>query len=137
MVRASDSTSAAADRGAMVASASRPARLLPLMYSNVVNLHDAVVLQSGDRFGFAAKAVQSFGVGMDPGENHLQRHRPLQLAVLGQVDHTHSATADLTNDLITGNGGWAGAGGFVADEIAAERRDDRRVEDKGRNGFGS
>jgi hypothetical protein len=84
----------------------RPAVLL----ADLVDLYDVRVLQGGDRLGLAAETGQFFRTGVAAGQDHLQGYEPLELQVSSLVDHTHTATAQLAENLVAGDGRTPGRG---------------------------
>ena len=87
--------------------------------ADFINLDDVGVLQAGDHLGLAAEAAALLLGGIGVGEEHLQRHHPIEADLPGQVDHPHAAPAQLADDLVAGNGrkpiGRRGRGGTVRD----------------------
>ena len=50
------------------------------------------------------ESLLGFGVASEIRREEFQRDRAVELEVLGFVDNTHSATAELLEDLVVGNG---------------------------------
>src|SRR5262249_61023500 len=81
-----------------------------VVLAHFIDLHDAGMLQMGDRFSLGGEAGQLFCSGMRAGENHFQSHHAIEARLPGFIDHTHSAAAELLQYRITVNGGarWTG-----------------------------
>ena len=77
----------------------RPARGL----ADVVDLDDVGVLQAGERRGLGAKAGQVLRAGLEPGQDHLQRHGAIEAELPGLVHDAHAAAAEQPQDLIAGD----------------------------------
>ena len=77
----------------------RPARGL----ADVVNLDDVGMLQAGEHRGLRAKAGQVLRAGLDPGQDHLQRHGAIETELPGLVDDAHAAAAEHPQDLVAGD----------------------------------
>ena len=60
------------------------------------------MLQVSDGFCFLVEAGQLARSCMRPGEDHLERHQPVQLRVAGFVDDAAAAAAQLRQNFITG-----------------------------------
>ena len=69
--------------------------------ANIVNLDNVGMLQTSDGRGLGAKAVQILWLGLDPVQNHLQRHDTLETKLLGLVDHAHTATSQFPQDFVS------------------------------------
>ena len=72
------------------------------------------MLQASDGFRFPAETGHLVGAGVGAGQHHLQGHQPAQLDVAGQVHHPHAATAQLTQDFVTGHGQVVGPRAVVS-----------------------
>jgi hypothetical protein len=70
--------------------------------ADLVNLHDAGVVQPSHRLRLDLEARQLLGAGVAAGQDHLQCDDPIQLRLPGLVDDTHAATAQLAQDLVAG-----------------------------------
>jgi hypothetical protein len=69
--------------------------------ADVVDGHDVrVVAELGHGLGLAVKALDGFLRRVLPGDEHLQRHAPLELGMESLVDHAHAAAPDLFLDFI-------------------------------------
>ena len=77
----------------------RPARGL----ADIVNLDDVGMLQASERRGLCAKAGQVLRAGLEPGQNHLQRHGAIETELPGLVHDTHTAAAEEPQDLVAGD----------------------------------
>ncbi len=53
--------------------------------------------------GFALKTFKRLAILRQRFGKELQRHKPTKLGVLGLVDHTHPAAAELLQNAIVGN----------------------------------
>ena len=78
----------------------RPARGL----ADIVDLDDVGMLQASDRRGLGAKAGQVLRAGLDPGQDHLQRHGAIETELPGLVDDAHAASSQLPQDLVARHG---------------------------------
>jgi hypothetical protein len=70
----------------------------------VVDLHDVGVLQVGDGLCLGPEASDGLGVGIVPGEDHLQNAVAVQKNIPGAIDDAHAATPQLAQDLIAIDG---------------------------------
>ena len=77
----------------------RPARGL----ADVVNLDDVGMLQAGERRGLRAEAGQVLRAGLEPGQDHLQRHGAIEAELPGLVHDAHTAAAEQPQDLVAGD----------------------------------
>ncbi len=68
--------------------------------ADVVDLHDAGVLELGDRERLAPEAIDVGLLEREPGAQDLERHRTAQLAVLRQPDERHAAAAELAHQSV-------------------------------------
>ena len=66
----------------------------------VVDGHDVGVVQVGRGLGLAAEALDERRVLGVLGEQHLDRHRPVEQQVAGQVDVGHAAAGQLAMQLV-------------------------------------
>jgi hypothetical protein len=58
------------------------------------------MVERGEDFRLALKASQAIRIAGHRGGQHLDRHRPLQIAVGRAIDLAHSAFADLGRDFV-------------------------------------
>ncbi len=65
-----------------------------------VDRDDVRVLELGRGAGFALESLHELGVEGQGKRQHLHRHFPLELPVLGPIDHRHAAAAQLLDDLV-------------------------------------
>jgi len=75
----------------------------PIVPADLVHRHDVLVPQAGARLRFRQEADHLLGRRVPAGEGHLQRDRPVQLGLPGEVHDAHAAAADLALDLVTGD----------------------------------
>ena len=66
----------------------------PVGPAEIVNGHDARVVQFGQRFGFAGKALGKGGVLADVGREDFKGDNAVEFFLAGFVDGTHAAAAD-------------------------------------------
>ncbi len=66
----------------------------------MVDLHDAGMLQPGDRLGLGAEPRRRHRAGVRAGQNHLERAWPVQGELPRQVDDAHAAAAQLAAHLV-------------------------------------
>ena len=69
--------------------------MLPLMPANLVDGHDVGVIQFGRRLGFGLKALHLRAAGQLAGQNHFERHGPIQAHLARAEYHPHAAARDL------------------------------------------
>ena len=65
-----------------------------------VDRRDVRVVEGREHFGFALKAREAIRIAGHRGGQHLDRDRPLQIAVGRAIDLAHSAGADGGEDFI-------------------------------------
>ena len=75
-----------------------------ILFFDLINGANVGVVQSGSRPRLALKAAEHMWVPGDFIGQKFERHKPAQLDILGLVNHTHSATAQLLDDAVMGNG---------------------------------
>src|SRR5262245_3228368 len=90
-----------------------------LVLANLVDLHDMVMAQPGDRLGFAAKTHDLFLIRTDTRPKHFEGHHAPETFLPGLVDDAHAAMPQFFHDLIAGNYG------HLLAEFRAERARDR------------
>src|SRR5438105_1727654 len=79
-------------------------KCLTILLADVINGADIGVIQGRRGLRFALETTQSLGVfGYFIGQK-LQRHEAMQPSVLGLVDNTHPASAELLDDAVMRNG---------------------------------
>ena len=78
-----------------------------------VDRRDVRMVESREHFGFALKAREAIRIAGHRGRQHLDRHRPLQIAVGGAIDLAHAAGTDLRGDFVDAKAG-AGSEGQTA-----------------------
>ena len=69
-----------------------------VLTANAEDGHDVGVVQPGHRLGLALEACHRFPVGSGTEAQHLQGHFAFERQLLGFVDDTHAAAADLAHD---------------------------------------
>src|ERR1700719_3056425 len=62
------------------------------------------MIQGGSGTSFPTEPLQHCGILGDQIGQEFESHHPAQLDVLGLVDHTHPATAQLLNDAVVRDG---------------------------------
>ena len=77
---------------------------LAVLLADFVNGADVGMVQGRGGLGFALKTGQSLRVSGDFLGQELQGHKAVQPGVLGLVDHTHPATAQLLDDAVVRDG---------------------------------
>ena len=65
-----------------------------------VDAYDVGVVESRDRLGFALEALASLVVVGHLRRQHLERHLPVQLGVLGLIHVAHPPAAEVPDDLV-------------------------------------
>ena len=70
-----------------------------------VDRPDVRMVEGREHFGFALKARQAIRIAGHRGGQHLDRHRPLQIAVGRAIDLAHAAGADLRGDFVDAEAG--------------------------------
>ncbi len=71
------------------------------------------MVEGREHFGFALKARQAIRIAGHRGGQHLDRHRPLQIAVGRAIDLAHAAGADLRGDFVDAEAGAGSEGQTV------------------------
>ena len=77
---------------------------LAVLLADVVDGADVGMIQRGSGPGFAAEAVQGLRVAGDLVGQELEGDEAMQPRVLGLVDHTHTAAAELFHDAVVRDG---------------------------------
>ena len=72
------------------------------VFADLVNLDDVRVLHPGERVGFGEESSPTLGVGVDTGEQELDRHDPGWISLPGAVDDAHAPPAEFLKHLVTG-----------------------------------
>ena len=62
--------------------------------------HDIRMAQVSSRLGFSAKPQDLLLAGELAGEDHLQRHRPVQADLAGAVNDAHAATGNFLQQFV-------------------------------------
>src|SRR5262245_36163908 len=63
--------------------------------ADIVNLDNVGMLQASERRGLCAKAGQVLRAGLEPGQDHLQRHSAIETELPGLVDDAHAPSSQL------------------------------------------
>src|SRR5438552_15516736 len=84
-----------------------------------LSLHDALPISAGIR-GLAVEARDGVGIMHHRRIHHLDRAAPPHLDVLGEIDLTHAAFAQLLHDVVA-------IGNDLADQVARGRRRPQRL----------
>jgi len=69
-------------------------------FADVVNRADVGMVQRGCRFGFTAKSLQRLTIMGQVFRQELECHETVKPCVLGLIDHSHPATAQLLDDAV-------------------------------------
>ncbi len=91
---------------------------MAVVFADLEDLHDVRVLQAGDRFGLGAEAGYLPFAGVFAGQDHLQGHQTVELALPGLVDDAHAAAAQFVQQFVVAD---------VTDFRAQRRADKRRL----------
>jgi hypothetical protein len=70
------------------------------MLSELVDMDDIGVLQTGGRFDLNTEAAASLLIGRHLGQEHFQGGEPVRLRLAYLVDDAHPAPAQLSKDLV-------------------------------------
>ena len=73
---------------------------LALVLADLVDRHDAGVVEQRDRLGLVLEPPQLVVAGQDAGPDHLQGDGPVEADLAGPVDDAHAAAAELGLDLV-------------------------------------
>src|SRR5882762_2354872 len=76
---------------------------LPILLTDVVNRADVWMVQRRGGLRFALETGEGLRVSSDLIGQELQRNEAMQPSILGLVDHTHAATAQLLQDAVVRN----------------------------------
>ena len=76
---------------------------LPVMLINLVNRADVRMIERRSGLGFALKTAQGLRVFGYLVRQKLESHEPAEFCVLGLIDDTHAAAAQLLDDAEVGN----------------------------------
>ena len=76
---------------------------LPVVLADLMDGADVGMVEGGSSPGFAAEALQRLGILRQVFGEKLQSNVAAQAEVLGLIDHTHPATAQLREDFVMGN----------------------------------
>ena len=68
-----------------------------------IDLHNVGVLQPRHRLGLAQQSLEGVVAGVFSRQDHLQSHQTIEPDLTGLIDHPHSTSAQLAEDLISGN----------------------------------
>src|SRR5215831_12278073 len=74
------------------------------MLTDVVDRTDVGVVQGGSCPCLALEAAESLGIASDFIGKKLQSYETVEPGVLALVDHAHPAAAQLSDDVVMGNG---------------------------------
>ena len=84
--------------------------MLALVLADLVDRHDARVVEVGGGLGLGVEPPDVGLVGELAGEDHLERDGPVEADLPGLVDDAHAAAGDLADDLVVAE--VADAGGL-------------------------
>src|SRR5262245_7972189 len=76
---------------------------MAVLLADVVNRADVGMVQGGGHARLTAKPLENLRVANDRVRKELQRHRSGESRVLGFIDDTHAAGAELLEDAIVGD----------------------------------
>ena len=68
---------------------------LAVVLADLVDRHDARVVEQGDGLGLVLEPAQLVVVGQDAGLDHLEGDGPVEADLAGLVDDAHAAAAQL------------------------------------------
>ena len=68
---------------------------LAVVLADLVDRHDAGVVEQGDGLGLVLEPAQLVVAGQDAGPDHLEGHGPVEADLAGLVDDAHAAAAQL------------------------------------------
>ena len=91
---------------------------MAVVFADLEDLHDVRMLQAGDRLGLGAEAGHVPFAGVFTGQDHLQGHEAVELALPGLVDDAHTAAAQFLQQFVVAD---------VTDFRAQRRADKRRL----------
>ena len=74
--------------------------MLAVVLADLVDRHDAGVVEQRDRLGLVLEPPQLVVAGQDAGPDHLQGDGPVEADLPGPVDDAHAAAAELGLDLV-------------------------------------
>ena len=74
--------------------------MLAVVLADLVDRHDAGVVEQGDRLGLVPEPAQLVVAGEHAGPDHLQGDGPVEADLPGLVDDAHAAAAQLAPDLV-------------------------------------
>ena len=77
---------------------------LAVLLADFVDGADVGMVQGGGSLGFTLEALQCLGVSGHFVGQELQRNETAEVGVLGLVDHTHAAAAELLDDAVVRDG---------------------------------
>ena len=82
--------------------------MLALAFAEIIDRHDAGMVELGGGFGFLVKALHLLRGRPEAGADHLEGDDALQFDLPGFVDHAHAAMGDLPQQLVIAKGGLRG-----------------------------
>ena len=71
-----------------------------LVLTHFVNGHDVRMIQPGGGFGFGAEALDLAVIGEAPGQNHLERHDPVEAGLSRPPHRAHAAVGDFSQQFV-------------------------------------
>ena len=74
--------------------------MLALVLADLVDRHDARMVEVGGRLGLGVEPLDVGLVGELAGEDHLERDGPVEAHLPGLEDDAHAAAGDLADDLV-------------------------------------
>ena len=74
--------------------------MLPVVLADLVDWHDARMIEVGRRFGLGVEPPHIRLIGELSGQDHLERDGTVERDLSSLEHHTHAAAGDLAEDLI-------------------------------------
>ena len=101
--------------------------MLASVLADLIDGHDARMIQFCRRLSLGVEPLHVVFAGQLPGQDHLQRHDPVQLHLPGLVNHAHPAAGDLLDQLVVAEeAGFDPGGGRRRGSTYAQRCPHRR-----------
>ena len=88
--------------------------VLAVVLADLVDRHDARVVEQGDGLGLVLEPAQLGVVGQNAGLDHLEGDGPVEADLPGLVDDAHAAAAQLLVNLVVAEVADAGGLGWMA-----------------------
>jgi hypothetical protein len=82
------------------------------MFTNLEDLYDVRVLQTGHRFGLSQETLPVLASGKLSFQQHFESDDAVQFPMSSPIDHPHAASANLRENLVIADPlGWLVLGG--------------------------